>query len=163
MKNTILLFVIAGLVNEARCLERPRMLTRTQLRMHQVQVEHEATQKWRRQAKHDGMRTILECLPICAIGVGLYLNSLYRLSNLEKKCWVQPSPPITQEECNLWKQCVCGAALFVVPSLCIGKGCYELCQAQICTQDNWCRECCTLCTQECCWLLGMNHHAHDRQ
>lgn len=157
MKHSILLFLIISFTNENVGLERRNgVMTRIQLRAQQPQEWQEKDQEWRSQAKHTGMRTILEYIPMCAVGACLFVNSLYRISNLEQKCWVQ-TPTITQEECDLLKQCACGAALCITSSGCFGKGCDDLCEARICSEDNWCRECCSVGMQECCWLLGMRY------
>lgn len=153
MKHYVLLFLMLNFANENIGLERRSgVMTRTQLRTQQEQEWREKSQEGRTQAKHTGMRTILEYLPMCVVGACLSINSLYKISTMEQKCWVQ-TPTITQEECDLLKQWAWGTALCVVSSGCFGKGCDDLCQARICSEDNWCRECCLIGMQECCGLL----------
>jgi hypothetical protein len=152
MKYFVLLMVM-WVINIDCAERRVGQMNRTQLRLQQVQEVH-AKKELRTQAMHSGMRTLLEYAPMFAVGTCLYVNSLNQIG---QKCWVQ-EPNISQEECDLLKQCVCGAALCITASGYFGKGCNDLCEAGICSQENWCRDCCVVGAQECCWLLGMKRN-----
>ncbi|CAN5157503.1 hypothetical protein BH09DEP1_BH09DEP1_0980 [soil metagenome] len=153
----ILIVLLTLLVSHEYALEhRVGMLTRAQLRAQEQQEQDKRVRNSHEQDARDGIHTILKYAPMCTIGAGLYLNSLYRLHNFEDKCWVQPLPTVTPEMGNLLMQLCCGAVLCLVPSGCFGDGCNDLCRSQICNEDNCCSKCCTLCTQECCNLLGMH-------
>lgn len=150
----VLLTVVQNFCQERRL----GVLTRAQLHAQRQPEDDQQLHEWRTSKKQSGVRTLLEYVPMCAIGASLYFNSLYRLRNFEDKCWVQPVPSITPEMCDLLKQLACGGALCIASSGCFGKGCNDLCESKICNEDNCCSECCTICMQECCWLLGMNRN-----
>lgn len=157
--QSILVILILNFVNENYSSERRSgIMTRTQLCMQGEFEYKKRMREYRKDKKHSGVRTILEYVPMCAVGTGLFLNSLYRMHNFEDKCWVQPAPTITPDMCDLLKQFVCGAALCTASSGCFGDGCNDLCESKMCNEDNCCSECCTICMQECCWLLGMNRN-----
>lgn len=151
----IVLFMICTSTHTSYNQER-RVVNRIQLRSQEQQERDERMCKFRTDQKKKGMRGILEYVPMFAVGTAVYLDALYKFSNLDDMYWVQPMP--AAEQCNFLIQCTAGLGLCAAAASCGVFGLQDLCESGICQEDNCCRECCTLCVQECCVLLGSRYN-----
>lgn len=159
-KKLSLVIILFGIAHNVYGLERHvGTLTRAQLRGQQVE---DAKKPYFGFMARNGVNTILQYTPMFAVGTGIFLDALYLLYNLKDKCGMQPLQTMTAQECDLWKQLGMGFVICECAAGCIGNGCQNVLDSGICRAEQCCSESCTLCTQECCSLLGMSRYkAHD--
>lgn len=122
----------------------------------QQEYEREKARELHENTMRNGVRTILEYAPICVVGTYVGFDALVKLSNYENKCWVQA--PATDEYCDFWRQLGVGFIAYMIGGTQMGMGVVEVCESNVCAQERCCKECCTICAQECCWLLGVSYN-----
>jgi hypothetical protein len=153
MKHTAVMVLLLYVTNMSYAQERHLIsLSRNQLRCQEQHGRDERVREWRTKQKKEGMREVLKFLPLCAVGFGIYFNALYTFSNSDQMCWVKPVP--LAEQCKFLWQTSGGLAISTTSIVLCGRGCNQLFESQICQEEDCCKECCALCIQEGCGLLG---------